>query len=102
MTPNDLAQIQALIDTAVQNAVSQLKDNIEQRAKVIEDSPVTPHQHNKYDSPAVSGGDLDGFPIDSATPTISDLEGKIRLYSSGGTYKLYVRLAQGWRSVTLT
>ena len=102
ITPEDQVTINNTIDSAVRQAIQELTDKFDLRLKEKDNEPVKPHSHNRYDSPQVEGGDLLGFPIDSAAPSFADEEGKFRLYSSGGVYKLYVRLNKGWRSVTLT
>lgn len=60
------------------------------------------HTHNGIDSQPIDPKDLLPFPVWSTVPTFNAPNGTIVLYSSGGTYKIYARLANGWRSGTLT
>jgi hypothetical protein len=60
------------------------------------------HTHDGDNSLQIDPRNLLGFPIASSAPTDAAPEGTIRLYSSGGTYKLYARINKGWRAVSLT
>lgn len=65
-------------------------------------SKIPSHTHNGIDTVKLNPRDFLGFPIISAVPTDSALEGTIRIYSSGGTYRLYVRVNNLWKYTALT
>jgi hypothetical protein len=64
--------------------------------------PFDNHTHDGNNSLQIDPRNLLGFPIVSTAPADNAPEGTLRLYSSGGTYKLYARISNGWRAVTLT
>lgn len=95
----------ALLSTTIEEQ----QKKIESLVLKIEDlqkkaGSIPPHLHNNIDgSPQLEPQDaLEGFPISYSVPTDPAPEGTLRLYSSGGTYKLYIRINKGWRTVTLT
>lgn len=60
------------------------------------------HTHNGLDAPKIDPINIKGFPIFTAAPTHTALEGTIVLANESGTYKLYAYINAGWRTVTLT
>lgn len=60
------------------------------------------HTHNGTDTPQVDPSNLLPFPLVSAIPTDPVGGSDIRIYSSSGTYRLYVRVSGTWRYTTLT
>lgn len=59
-----------------------------------------PHQHK---TDRISIKDLiGGFPVVNSTPTSVAEEGTFRIYESGSTHRLYIKVDQTWRWVALT
>ena len=103
MTDSQIQQlVQTAVQTAVQHAIGQLRAEIQQAISDYDKKPVKPHQHNRYDAPQVESSDLLGFDVDTAVPTQKDEDGKLRVYTDGVNYYLYIRIKQGWRKVQLT
>ena len=61
------------------------------------------HIHTGSDSLQLSPTDFLGFPIVSATPTTTPLNGSFAvLYDGATTYELYVRINNLWKKVALS
>lgn len=65
-------------------------------------SKIPIHTHNGTDSVQLNPKDFLGFPIVSVIPVDTPIDGTIRIYFSGVTYKLYVRVNNLWKSTALT
>lgn len=98
MEPLDIySKIQILVKNEIDNSIKAYAD--QSKFNVTQ---IPTHQHTGVDSSRIKFEDLNGVPIISAVPTDKPIPGTIRLYSSGGTYKLYAYISGGWRSVVLT
>lgn len=58
------------------------------------------HTHNGTDSPRIKSGDV--IPVVRAVPTHDAKEGTVVLYTNATDYKIYVRINNLWKSVSLT
>lgn len=65
-------------------------------------SKIQSHGHTGTDCQRIDPKDLLGFPVISAVPTDNAINGTIRAYRSGATYRLYIRINNTWRYATLT
>lgn len=65
-------------------------------------SKIPNHVHNGTDVAKLDPVHFLGFPIISSVPTDSAINGTIRVYNSGATYRLYVRVNNLWKYVTLS
>lgn len=65
-------------------------------------SRIPNHTHNGVDCVRINPADLLGFPTVSVIPTDKARNGTIRVYNSGATYRLYVRINNLWKYASLT
>lgn len=65
------------------------------------ETTVPAHTHDGQDAPPIDPRML-FIPITATVPTDSAPEGTLRLYSTGGTYRLYARVSGGWHYAALT
>jgi hypothetical protein len=85
--------VQKEINDAIQLYANQAKFGV---------TPIPAHQHTGVDSANINFEDLGGIPIVTSAPADKPEPGTVRLYSSGGTYKIYAFLSGVWKSATLT
>lgn len=72
------------------------------KSKFSEISDVTFHTHNGIDSQQLNPNDLLGFPIRTANPTDSALNGKIVLSEVAGVRRIWAKVNGAWYSVIIT
>ncbi len=81
----------------------QIKDELmAELIQMISQAPVSEHRHEGIQTPKINSSDLNPYMVTSTVPADRAPNGTIRLYSSSGTYRLYIRLNNTWVKVALT